>query len=277
MPPGQTYPELDVSTLKQISDDHQHPDDPFVALADFKVILEKGRKQTRNELLRATPGTLGARPLIASTALRAHRNRHLGTLMHCCEAWEPVGKCFDQCSFGCTNFHGFSQIIVSLTRERNEVERECSPCAHTSCTEGTAPSEPLGKVEEKTWRMPLRSPNSFCYRLSPNHRAVNPKGVHTPWPTSEDRNSAISSGQRPPTSAVNTTRRALHLRQQPSDTCVLCVRWLVFGHPHRWWLHLACHSCPDNTSPYARMRTFFLVACHISNTSSNAHELAQDV
>ena len=38
--------------------------------------------------------------------------------MHCCGAWEPVGKCFDQCSFECIEFHGLSQIIASLTRER---------------------------------------------------------------------------------------------------------------------------------------------------------------
>ena len=38
--------------------------------------------------------------------------------MHCCEAWELVGKCFDQCSFECTDFHGLTQIIASLTRER---------------------------------------------------------------------------------------------------------------------------------------------------------------
>ena len=38
--------------------------------------------------------------------------------MHCCEAWEPVGKRFDPCSFECIDFHGLSQIIASLTRER---------------------------------------------------------------------------------------------------------------------------------------------------------------
>ena len=47
--------------------------------------------------------------------------------MHCCEAWEPVGKCFDQRSFECIDFHGLSQIIVSLTRERN-AEREEEIC-----------------------------------------------------------------------------------------------------------------------------------------------------
>ena len=37
--------------------------------------------------------------------------------MRCYAAWEPVGKCFDQCSFECIDFHGLSQIIASLTRE----------------------------------------------------------------------------------------------------------------------------------------------------------------
>ena len=43
---------------------------------------------------------------------------HLGTLMRCCEAWEPVVKCFDPNSFECIDFHGLCQIIASLTRER---------------------------------------------------------------------------------------------------------------------------------------------------------------
>ena len=32
------------SILKQIDDDHQYPADPFGALADFKIILEKAKK-----------------------------------------------------------------------------------------------------------------------------------------------------------------------------------------------------------------------------------------
>ena len=116
-----------VPFLKQISDDHQYPDDPFVALADFKVILEKATKRTVHELLRKTPGSQGTKLLIASTAVRANRNRHLGTLMPCCEAWEPVGQCFDQCSFECTDLQGLSQIIASLTRQRN-AEREAEIC-----------------------------------------------------------------------------------------------------------------------------------------------------
>ena len=53
----------------------------------------------------------GAKLLIASTALRAYRNRHLGTLMHCCEAWGPVGKCLDQYSFECVDFHGLTRLL----------------------------------------------------------------------------------------------------------------------------------------------------------------------
>ena len=115
------------SILKQINDDHQHPDDPSVALAVFRVILEKARKRTVHELLRKTPSRPGVKLLTASTASRAYRNRHLGTLMHCCEAWELVGKCFDQCSFECIDSHWLSQIIPSLTRERI-AEREAEIC-----------------------------------------------------------------------------------------------------------------------------------------------------
>ena len=106
------------SILKQISDDHQYPEDPFAALAEFKIILEKARKRGVRELLRETPGNLGAKLLPASTASRAKRNMHLGTLMLCCEAWEPVGKYFDPNSFECIGFHGLSQSIASLTREQ---------------------------------------------------------------------------------------------------------------------------------------------------------------
>ena len=69
-------------------------------------------------LLRKTPNSQGAKLLTASTALRAYRNRHLCTLMHSCEACQPVGKCFDQWSFECIDFHGLTQIVASLTRER---------------------------------------------------------------------------------------------------------------------------------------------------------------
>ena len=91
------------------------------ALVDFKMVAGK---QTHHEHLRNIPGTLGPKLLIASTALRAYRNRHLGTLMRCCVAWEPVGKCFDQCSFECIDFHGLSQIIASFTWEELQNEKQ---------------------------------------------------------------------------------------------------------------------------------------------------------
>ena len=72
--------------LKRLHDDHRFSADPFCALAEFKTILEKGKKQTVRELSRKTPDSTGAKLFIASTALRAYRNRHLGTLMRCCEA-----------------------------------------------------------------------------------------------------------------------------------------------------------------------------------------------
>ena len=96
---------------------------PFGSLADFKIILKKARERTVRELSSKTPGSLGAKLLTASTALRACRNRHLGTLMRCCDVWETVGKCFDLNSFECIDFHGLNQIIASLTRE-SLAERE---------------------------------------------------------------------------------------------------------------------------------------------------------
>ena len=142
--------------LKQISDGHQYPDDPLAALADFKVILEKARKQTHTELLRNTLGSPGAKLSIASTTLRAYRNRHLGTLMHCCEAWEPVGICFDQCSFECIDFQGLSQIIASLTRERiaeREAEIRSLPWTQTEKDNALAKC----RLGLRSWRTKLRT------------------------------------------------------------------------------------------------------------------------
>ena len=55
------------SILNQVNDGHRYPEDPFVALASRT-------KQTHDVLLRNTPGSLGAKVLIASTALRAYRD-----------------------------------------------------------------------------------------------------------------------------------------------------------------------------------------------------------
>ena len=43
--------------LKRISDGHQYSDEPFPALADFQVMMEKARKQAHQEVLRHTAGS----------------------------------------------------------------------------------------------------------------------------------------------------------------------------------------------------------------------------
>ena len=71
---------------------------------------------------------------ILTRMVRDYRNRHLGTLMRCCEAWEPVEKCLDPSSFECIDFHGLSQIIASLTREslaEREAEKSNVPGTQT--------------------------------------------------------------------------------------------------------------------------------------------------
>ena len=102
--------------LKRLHDDHRYSADPLGALAEFNAVLEKANKQTVRELSRKTPDCIGRKLLIASTALRAYRNRHLGTLMRCCEAWKPVANCFDPMSFECADLQRLGQIIANVTR-----------------------------------------------------------------------------------------------------------------------------------------------------------------
>ena len=100
-------------------------------LAEFKVLLHKAKKMTKRELSRQTPDCIGAKLLITSTALRAYRNRQLGTLIRCCDAWKPIEDCFDTLSFECTDFQRLSHIFASLTRENlatRETESSTFPC-----------------------------------------------------------------------------------------------------------------------------------------------------
>ena len=105
------------SLLQRLHDDHNFSRDPFGALAEFKVLLEKAERLTIRELSRKTPDSIGAKLLIASSALHAYRNKHLGTLMRCCEAWKPIEDCFDPISFECVDFQRLTQIIANHTRE----------------------------------------------------------------------------------------------------------------------------------------------------------------
>ena len=49
------------SILKRLHDDHRCSADPFGAIAEFKAILEKAKKQTIRELSRKTPDSMGAK------------------------------------------------------------------------------------------------------------------------------------------------------------------------------------------------------------------------
>ena len=127
------------SILKRLHDNHRFSADPFGALAEFKAVLEKAKKETIRELSRKTPDRIGAKLLIASTASRAYRNRHLGTLMRCCEAWNPIENCFDPISFECIDFQRLSQIFASLTRETlAEREAEITNLPWTQTEKDTA-------------------------------------------------------------------------------------------------------------------------------------------
>ena len=75
---------------------------------------------TKRELSRQAPDCIGAKLLITSTALRAYRNRQLGTLMRCREAWKPIEDCFDTFSFECIDFQRLGKIFASFARENLE-------------------------------------------------------------------------------------------------------------------------------------------------------------
>ena len=150
--------------LKQISYDHRYPDEPFAALADLKLIIKKARKQAHRELLRNTPGSPSALLTIAATALRAYRSRHLGTLMHCCAAWELVGKCLDQWSFECIDFHGLARLLLASREKELQNERQ----QHTTY---------LGLRRKKT--TPWPNADSACEHGVPRNRC----GVSMRLPT----------------------------------------------------------------------------------------------
>ena len=139
------------SILQQLHDDHSFSPDPFCALVEFKVLLQKAKEVTTRELLKQTPDCIGAKLLITSTALRAFRNRHLGTLMRCCEAWKPVEDCFDTFSFECIDFQRLNQIIASLTRENLEArEAEVSNLPWTQTEKDTVLAR--CRSSQRAWR-----------------------------------------------------------------------------------------------------------------------------
>ena len=137
--------------LNRLHDNHRFSADPFGALAEFKVLLEKAKQQTIRELSRKTPDSIGAKLLIASTAVRAFRNRHLGTTMRCCEAWKPIENCFEPISFECVDFQRLSQIIANLTRNLAERKAEIANLPWTQTEKDNALAR--CKIGHSAWRI----------------------------------------------------------------------------------------------------------------------------
>ena len=134
------------SILSQLHDDHVYPSEAFSALADFNVLVCQAKARARSDLLRASPTTHGAKLLVAATAVRAYRNRHLSTLIRCCEVWELVGQCLDRITFECTTFHARSHIIASLTR--GNITERADPIffCHCHTLKKTSPWPKAGEV-----------------------------------------------------------------------------------------------------------------------------------
>ena len=80
--------------------------DPFFALDQFKDVAFRACTKARQAILTNTPTTLGAKLLVACSALRAYRNGLTATAQQCCKFWGPVARCFDP--------HGMECITLSL-------------------------------------------------------------------------------------------------------------------------------------------------------------------
>ena len=132
--------------------------DSLCALPEFKDLLHQDKKITKRELLKQTLACIGEKLLVTSTALRAYRNRHLGTLMRCCE------DCFDILSFECIDFLRLSQIFASFSRENLETwETEVSTLPWTQTEKDIALAKmwkwPTCLAQQKTCADP-----QCCYR-----------------------------------------------------------------------------------------------------------------
>ena len=159
--------------LKQISDDQQNPEDPFAAPAEFKVVLENNQENGPCASFHVRHRTAWepsswSLPLLCGLT----GTWHLGTLIHCCEAWEPVRQCFDQNSFECIDFHGLSQILASLTRERLSEEK----LRINHFIRHRRKRQRLGKVQIWSSRLALRKTEALsprCYQREDGHPLEN--------------------------------------------------------------------------------------------------------
>ena len=93
-----------------------YDEDPLVPLDQFKEMALSASDVARHAISADTPMTLGAKLLVACTALRAYQYGATQTIKTCCLAWLPVARCFDQQFTACINFGALCDIIESLTR-----------------------------------------------------------------------------------------------------------------------------------------------------------------
>ena len=107
------------------------------AFAESKVLLHKAKKITKREPSRQAPDGIGVKLLITSTALRANRNRHLGTVMLSSEASKPIQDCFETSSFDCIDFQRLAKLLrillVKLLRNarlRLRISFNIDSCCH---------------------------------------------------------------------------------------------------------------------------------------------------
>ena len=76
--------------LDQLHNEHVDPEDAFLALADFIMLVRLPRARAHSDLSRATPTTHGAKLLIAATTVKAYRDRHLDTLVRSVGTWTKI-------------------------------------------------------------------------------------------------------------------------------------------------------------------------------------------
>ena len=151
------------SILKRLHDDHLILPIHSAHLRSSKRFMNRPKRLTIRELSRKTLDSIGAKHLIASTALRAYINRHLGTLMRCCEAWKPLADCFDPISSECADFQRLSQIIANLTRESlAEFEAEITNLLWTQTEKGNALAR--CRSGQRAWRNKKPCFSQCCHR-----------------------------------------------------------------------------------------------------------------
>ena len=136
---------LFVLILKQISDDHQYPDEPFAVLADFKLIIEKAKRRAHHEHMRSTLGSPSTKLFDCCYCHGGFREQTSGNIdallrgLGNLSAYASTNALFE-----CVDFHGLSQIIASLTRA-SIAEREAA--AHNVPWTQTEKRQRLGQMQ----------------------------------------------------------------------------------------------------------------------------------